>query len=321
MDKHFIYWHITDGNLMADGTLDKPIDRIPGMRNIRLKDFPTLIRTTDRNDILLNFMKDETENCLKSSAIILNTFDELENEVVEALGTKFPRIFTIGPLSLLFEKDTTLTKTKSAKSSLWKEDFRCLEWLDQRQPNSVVFVSFGSITVMSDQCFMEFALGLASSKHSFLWVVRPDLVTGKSATLSEEYYEEIRDRGLIVNWCPQDQVLAHPSVGAFLTHCGWNSTLESVCGGVPLICWPFFDEQPTNCRYSCTVWRIGMEIHQDVKRDEVEALVREMMEGEKGKRMKKMALKWKKKAEASTRFGGSSYNNFDRLIKYILYGS
>ncbi|XVF15224.1 hypothetical protein REPUB_Repub09cG0132400 [Reevesia pubescens] len=306
-----------DENFINDGALDTPAPGVPGMSNMRLKDFPTLIRTTDRSDIMLNFMNEEAQNCLKSSAIILNTFDELEHEVLEAIAAKSPNIYTIGPLSLL-EKHAPLSQAESLRSSLWKEDSKCLRWLDKRQFNSVLFVSYGSITVMSEQHFKEFAWGLANSKHPFLWVVRPDVVIGNSGILPEEYYEEIEDRGLMVNWCPQDQVLSHPSVGAFLTHCGWNSTLESISGGKPVMCWPFFDEQPTNCLYLCTRWGIGMEISHDVNCDEVTTLVKKMMEGDKGKQMKNKALEWKRKAEEATNIGGSSYNNFNKFIKDIL---
>lgn len=175
---------------------------------------------------------------------------------------------------------------------------------------------------MSNQQFQEFAWGLANSKHPFLWVIRPDIVKGTgngSAILSEKFYEEIKGRGLIVSWCPQDKVLAHRSTGAFLTHSGWNSMLESVCGGAPVICWPFFDEQPTNCYFACNVWGIGMEIDRDVRRKEVEELVKEMMGGKKGEEMRKKAQEWKKKAEESTSLGGSSYDNLDRFIMDFIH--
>ncbi|KAI8017781.1 Linamarin synthase 2 [Camellia lanceoleosa] len=144
---------------------------------------------------------------------------------------------------------------------------------------------------------------------------------GDSAILPEDFVEETKDRGLLVSWCPQEQVLSHPSIGVFLTHCGWNSTLESICGGVPIICWPFFAEQQTNCRYACTEWGIGMEVNHDVKRNEIVALINEMLEGDKGKQMRKKALKLKKEAEEATDVGGLSYNNFDRLIKEALHYS
>ncbi|THG11482.1 hypothetical protein TEA_011190 [Camellia sinensis var. sinensis] len=296
------------------------IDWIPGMRNIRLKDMPSFIRTTDPNDILFNYQSEEVQNCLKASAIIFNTFDTLEHEVLQAIASKFHNIYTIGPLSLL-SKQVIDDEFKSLNSSLWKEDTKCLQWLDKKEPNSVVYVNYGSVTVMTDQHLKEFAWGLANSKHPFLWIVRPDIVMGDSASLPEHFVEETRDRGLLASWCPQEQVLSHPSIGVFLTHCGWNSTLESICEGVPIVCWPFFAEQQTNCRYACTEWGIGMEVNHDVKRDEVVALINEMLEGDKGKQMRKKVLELKKEAEEATDVGGLSYNNFDRLIKEALHYS
>ncbi|KAF5458185.1 hypothetical protein F2P56_022239 [Juglans regia] len=307
-----------DKSFMHDGKLDTPIDWIPGMKNIRLKDLPSFMRVTDTKDIMFDFLGSEAQNCLNSSAIIFNTFDEFEYEVLQEISERFPRnIYNIGPLSLL-SRHVPDGQLKSLSTSLWKEDSKCLQWLDKREPNSVVYVNYGSVTVMTEQHLKEFAWGLANSKHSFLWIVRPDVVMGAdSAILPEEFFEEITDRGLIANWCPQGQVLAHPSVGVFLTHCGWNSTLESVCGGVPVICWPFFAEQQTNCRYACTSWGIGMEVNKDVKRDEIEALVKEMMAGDKGKASRQKAVEWKKKAEEAAEIGGSSYKNFERLINRL----
>ncbi|XP_031251671.1 linamarin synthase 2-like [Pistacia vera] len=307
-----------DEKFLSDGTLETQIDWVPGMSNVRFKDLPSFARNTDLNETMFDFMGSEAQNCLKSSAIIFNTFDEFEQEVLEAITSKFPNIYTIGPLPLLC-RHVPDSSFKSFTSSLWKEDSECLKWLDKREPNSVVYVNYGSVTVMTDQHLKEFAWGLANSKHPFLWIVRPDVVMGDSAVLPEEYFEEIKDRGLIASWCSQEQVLTHPSVGVFLTHCGWNSTLESVCVGVPVICWPFFADQQTNCRYACTTWGIGMEVNEDVKRDDIEALVKEMMQGDKGKQMRQKAQEWKQKAEATTDIGGQSYNNFNRLIKEALH--
>ncbi|XP_058179557.1 linamarin synthase 2-like [Rhododendron vialii] len=308
---------LKDENFMSDGTLDTPIDWIPGMRNIQLKDLPSFLRTTDPNDIMFDFLGEEAQNCLNCPAIIFNTFDEFEQEALEAISSRFPNIYTVGPLSLLC-KQVSDSQVNSLNSSLWKEDPKCIEWLDQKEPNSVVYVNYGSVTVMSGEHVKEFAWGLANSNHPFLWVVRPDVVMGDSAKLPEDFLEKTKDRGLLVSWCAQEQVLGHPSVGAFLMHCGWNSMTEAVCGGVPVICWPFFADQQTNCRYACTHWGMGVEVNYDVKRDEVEALVREMMEGEGGKKMRSKAKEWKKKAEEAVDVGGSSYNNFDRFIKEAL---
>ncbi|PON47647.1 UDP-glucuronosyl/UDP-glucosyltransferase [Parasponia andersonii] len=311
---HFAF---RDENFIQDGTLDTPIDWIPGMKNMRLKDLPSFMRTLSVDDIMFDFLGSEAQNCLKSSAILFNTFREFEHEVLDSISAKFPSIYTIGPLPLLNRHLPAESQVKSLNSSLWAEDSTCLEWLNKREPNSVVYVNYGSITTMTEENLREFAWGLAKSKHPFLWIIRPDVVTGSdSATaLPEEFFEEIKDRGLLANWCPQKEVLEHSSVGVFLTHCGWNSTLETICSGVPMICWPFFADQQTNCHFACTAWGIGVEVNNDVKRDEVSELVKEMMEGNKGKKMREKALEWKKKAVEATDIGGESYNNFERLIR------
>ncbi|XP_059636734.1 7-deoxyloganetin glucosyltransferase-like [Cornus florida] len=299
-------------------SLDSVIDWIPGMIGIRLKDIPTFIRSTDPDDFMIKFAIDEAERDKRASAIIFNTFEELEHDVVDALSSMFPPIYTIGPLHLLINQIDN-DDLKLIGSNLWKEESGCLQWLDSKKPNSVVYVNFGSITVMTPKQLVEFAWGLANSNQTFLWVMRPDLVAGDSAILPPEFVSETKERGLLASWCPQEEVLAHPSIGGFLTHNGWNSTLESISFGVPMICWPFFGEQPTNCWYCCTQWDIGMEIDSDVKRDEVEFLVKELMVGDKGKVMKKKAMEWKKLAEeASTSSTGSSSMNLDKLINQVI---
>ena len=287
------------------------------MKTIRLRDFPSFIRTTDINDILFNYVMVEAERASRASAVILNTFDALEKDVLDALSATLPPIYSIGPLQHFVDQISD-PRLKSMGSNLWKEQTDCLEWLDSKEPNSVVYVNFGSITVMTAQQLIEFAWGLANSNKTFLWIIRPDLVVGDSALLPPEFLTETKDRGMLGSWCPQEQVLKHPAIGGFLTHSGWNSTIESICGGVPVICWPFFAEQQTNCRYSCREWGIGMEIDNNVKRVEVEKLVRELMDGEKGKEMKKKAMEWRKLAEEAIRPGGSSYDNLNKLLSDLL---
>ncbi|RRT47887.1 hypothetical protein B296_00035906 [Ensete ventricosum] len=285
---------------------------------MRLRDFPSFIRTIDPEDVMLNFFIRETQRASMASVVILNTFEELERPVLEAMASIIPPVYTIGPLSLLSQRvaDSPLT---SIRSNLWKEDSGCMEWLEGRRPGSVVYVNFGSITVMSKTQLLEFAWGLANSGYDFLWVIRPDLVKGDAMVLPQEFVEETKERGLLASWCPQEAVLSHASVGGFLTHSGWNSTIESISGGVPMLSWPFFAEQQTNCRYACTEWGIAMEIDNDVKREEVEALIRKLMGGgEKGREMRKKAMEWKEKARLATQPGGSSFVNMERLIKDVL---
>ncbi|KAF6134073.1 hypothetical protein GIB67_005083 [Kingdonia uniflora] len=286
---------------------------------MRLRDFPSFIRTTDPKDIMLDVMVEEVERTYKAKAIILNTFDALDGDILDVVKTQLPPVYTIGALDLLL-RQMPHNRLKSIKSNLWKEEPGCLEWLDTKEPGSVVYVNFGSITVMTPQQLTEFAWGIAKSNHPFLWIIRPDLVVGDSAFLPPEFVDETKERCMLASWCPQEEVLNHPSIGGFLTHSGWNSTIESICGGVPMICWPFFSEQPTNCRYSCVHWGIGMEIDNNVKSDEVKRLVRKLMEGEMGKEMKMQVVDWKKKAEEASIPGGSSYLNLSKLVSEILIG-
>ncbi|KAK8578033.1 hypothetical protein V6N13_076702 [Hibiscus sabdariffa] len=203
-----------DEQYLSDGTLEMSID-IPGMPNIRLKDIPSFIRTTDPNDIMLNFVMEESQECLRSP-IIFNTFDELDKQVLQVLADKSTNIYTIGPLASLSRRiNKPEIQHDWLNSSLWKEDTRCIEWLNTKEPNSVVYVNYGSITVMSNHHLKEFAWGLANSRYPFLWIVRPDVVMGESAVLPKEFMEETKGRGFITSWCPQQQVLSHPAVGFF----------------------------------------------------------------------------------------------------------
>ncbi|ONI35171.1 hypothetical protein PRUPE_1G520200 [Prunus persica] len=309
---------LKDASYLTNGYLETEIDWIPGMRGIRLKDIPSFIRTTDPDDIMLDFVVHETERTRKASAVIFNTFHDFEHEVLNALSTLLPPIYSIGPLHLQINQIPADSELKEIRSNLWTEEPECLEWLDSKEPNSVVYVNFGSITVMTAEQLIEFAWGLANSNQTFFWVIRPDLVGGDSAVVPPEFVEETKERSLLANWCPQEQVLSHPAVGGFLTHSGWNSTIESVCAGVPMICWPFFAEQQTNCRYSEKEWAIGMEIESDVKRNYVEGLVRKLMEGDEGKEMRKKALEWKKLATEAISPNGSSFVGLDKMVNQVL---
>jgi UDP-glucoronosyl and UDP-glucosyl transferase len=291
-----------------------PLDWISGMKNMRLRDMPSFVRTINPNDFMLYYVNRESWRNTKAAAIVLNTFDELEQTVLDALQTILPPIYTVGPLSLLSSKANKV----HISSTLWKEDAECLRWLEGKKPGSVVYVNFGSITVMTNDQLIEFAWGLANSKCDFLWIIRNDLVKGDTAVLPPEFLAEIEGRGLLASWCQQEAVLAHPAVAGFLTHCGWNSTIDSLSCGVPMISWPFFAEQQTNCRYICTEWGVGMEIDNNVKRHEVEWQVRELMTGEKGVEMRNQVVEWKNSAIRATQPGGSSFINLERLVKEVM---
>ncbi|KAJ0571714.1 putative 7-deoxyloganetin glucosyltransferase [Helianthus annuus] len=169
------------------------------------------------DEYIVGFSQREIERAKSASAIIFNTFDELECNILNTLSLKFPFCYGIGPLSLL-ENNISDKSLDSIKSNLWVEDPNCLKWLNAKEPLSVIYVNFGSVVVMTPQ----------------------QLFLAKTSS-----------RGLLASWCPQEQVLNHPSIGGFLMHSGWNSTIESITSGVPMICWPFFADQQPNCWWSC----------------------------------------------------------------------
>ncbi|KEH25028.1 7-deoxyloganetin glucosyltransferase [Medicago truncatula] len=308
---------LKDKSYLTNGYLDTKVDCVPGLKNFQLKHLPDFIRITDPNDVMVDFFMEAADGFCRASAIVFNTYDELESDVMNVLYSMFPSLYAIGPLPSLLNQ-TPHNHLASLGSNLWKEDTKCLEWLEFKEPESVVYVNFGSITVMTPDQFLEFAWGLANSKKPFLWIIRPDLIIGGSFILSSEFESEISDRGLIASWCPQEQVLNHSSVGGFLTHCGWNSTIESICAEVPMLCWPFFADQPTNCRFICNEWEIGIEINTNVKRDEVAKLINEIMSGEEGKKMRQKVMELKRKAEENTSPSGYSLMNLDKVIKQVM---
>ncbi|KAK9080760.1 hypothetical protein SSX86_000518 [Deinandra increscens subsp. villosa] len=309
---------LKDLSYLENGYLDTVIDTIPAMDGIRLKDIPTWIRYINPGDeYMVKFFCLQIERAKSASAMFFNTFDELDCDILNALALKFPPCYGIGPLHVLENKivDNTLA---SIKSNLWKEDLECLQWLDSKEPSSVVYVNFGSITVMTSQQLVEFGWGLARSNYPFLWIIRPDLVIGEFAVLPPELLAEVSGRGLLAGWCPQEQVLNHVSVGGFLTHSGWNSTIESISCGVPMICWPYFADQQPNCWLCCHKWGVAMEIDNNVASDEIQKLVMELMKGEKGNFMRKKAVEMKNKArEACALPSGSSMVNLEKITRLM----
>ncbi|XP_076882140.1 UDP-glycosyltransferase 85C2-like [Bidens hawaiensis] len=312
---------LKDKSYLTNGYLDTVVDWIPGMEQIRLKDFNSIIRTTDPNDKEFTFCINATQKSHNVTHNIFHTFDALEVGIADALLSMFPKVYTVGPMQLLLNQIPEEEKQSEMLNfnaySLWKEEPDCLQWLQSKEPNSVIYVNFGSHTVMALQDVIEFGWGLMNSDHYFLWIIRPDLVVGESAVLPLEFEEHVKKRGYIASWCPQEKVLNHPSVGGFLTHCGWGSTIESFSAGVPMICWPYLWDQMTNSRYICKEWEVGLEMGTKVKREEVKNLVQELM-GDGGNKMRIKAREWQEKAYAATSPNGPSSLSVSNLVEEMI---
>ncbi|KAL6629477.1 hypothetical protein ACP70R_029242 [Stipagrostis hirtigluma subsp. patula] len=305
---------LKDESMLTNGYLENTIiDWIPGVPPISLGDISSFIRTTDPDNVGLRLSGSEPNNCASAGALILNTFEGLDANVLAALRAKYQRVYTVGPLGSLLNSHVNggNVVVDSTGLSLWKQDAACLAWLDTQERRSVVYVNFGSHTVVSPEQLAEFAWGLAACGHPFLWSIRDDAVHGGLAALSQSFAAEAVGRCQVTSWCPQEQVLRHPAVGCFLTHNGWNSTCESLAAGVPMVCWPGFADQYTNCKYVCEVWGVGVRLDAEVRRKQVVAHIREVMASQE---MKANAARWKEEAATAACPGGSSYQNLLGMV-------
>ncbi|KAH7568017.1 hypothetical protein JRO89_XS07G0215000 [Xanthoceras sorbifolium] len=318
---------LKDESHLTKEYLDTVVDWIPGMnnKNIRIRDLPSFVRTTNPDDLMFNLTMEATDQASKASFIVIHTFQALEIQVLDALSSMFSRqhVLPIGPLQLLLNKVHQEPEITSLGCNLWKPDSESIQWLDAQKPGSVIYVNFGSLVVLTKEQVVELGTGPVNSNHPFLWIIRSDLVTGNSGVLPAEFMAEIKRKGFVTSWCPQEEVLKHRAVGGFLSRCRWNSTMESLCAGVPMICWPFGGDQQTNCRYACTEWGFGVEVSGEyddgyVKRNEIEKVVRELMEGEKGHEMRNKAMDWKKMAEEATDTDDPSSINLEKLVSQLL---
>ncbi|KAJ4836554.1 hypothetical protein Tsubulata_013433 [Turnera subulata] len=272
--------------IQGNEDMDRPITKVPGMESfLRFRDLPSFCRSTDMKDPSLQLVIRETQQSTRAQALILNTFEDLEAPILHHIRTKCPKTYTIGPLHLLLNTQLSLKNSQEASSipqysnSLWKVDRSCIEWLDRQPSRSVLYVSFGSITILTRDQFLEFWYGIVSSKKRFLWVIRPGSVKkdGNLENFPVELEEATKERGYMVEWAPQEEVLAHNAIGGFFTHSGWNSTLESMVAGVPMICWPFFADQQVNSRFVSEVWKLGLDMKDVCDRKIVEKMVNDLM--------------------------------------------
>ncbi|KAK1643942.1 hypothetical protein QYE76_061747 [Lolium multiflorum] len=253
-------------------------------------------------------VSDNAQATRHAEIIVCNSFLDAENTAFEL----FPEIVPIGPLFADQE-------FRKPVGQFWPEDASCLEWLDAQSDSSVVYVAFGSFTIFGSRQFQELAEGLERTGRPFLWVVRPDFTSGGlSKAWFDDFSSLMAGKGMIVSWCPQQQVLAHPAVACFMSHCGWNSTTEGVRNGVPILCWPYFADQFTNRSYICDIWMTGLAVTAGedgvVTKEEVQSKLEQLIgDKEIAERVRML----RDAARRSLNEGGSSYANFKRFVNLL----
>ncbi|KAI5072416.1 hypothetical protein GOP47_0012522 [Adiantum capillus-veneris] len=288
---------------------------LPGLPTLYNIDLPHFKHVKDDSLYVWNLSVQSLKICnTRAHTIVVNSFNELEASAFIALSKccEVP-IYGIGPW--------IETLHKECATNLWREDEACMTWLDQQPASSVLYVSFGSITVLSQAQFDEILDGLLSSEQHFLWAFRPGLVEDATCSSTPTYVmSKSHSKGFVVDWAPQVKVLAHPSIGGFLTHCGWNSVTESIAHGVPMLCWPYFADQPLNARCIVDEWKLGLRFEFSegnasfIKRGEVERGVRLLMEGVEGRVARKNVTILKEACLERLLPNGSSYKNLKALI-------
>ncbi|KAJ0266318.1 UDP-glycosyltransferase 76C2 [Hirschfeldia incana] len=258
------------------------------------------------------FIDTIVDTTMRSSGLIFMSCEELEKDSLNLAKEIFKvPVFAIGPFHSYFS---------ASSSSLFRQDESCIHWLDNQEDKSVVYVSLGSVVSITESEFLEIAWGLSNSKQPFLWVVRPGLVLGSQwiEPLSQELVRSLEEKGKIVKWSPQQEVLAHRAVGGFLTHNGWNSTLESICEGVPMICLPGGWDQMLNARFVSDVWRVGIHLEGKIEKKEIEEAVRMLMVENEGEKIRERMNVLKDEVGRSVKDGGSSFRSIEALANHIL---
>ncbi|XBI35138.1 hypothetical protein VPH35_120866 [Triticum aestivum] len=283
----------------------------------------------DRDDAAYRAFLGVSPYLCRSQGIIVNTFRSLESRAVDAISVGLctppslptPHVYCIRPL------------IKSEEVGV-KHDQECLTWLDTQPKASVVFLCFGSRSLFSANQTRELAIGLEASGKRFLWVVRspPRDIDGPAkkldklpdpdldALLPEGFLERTKGTGLVVkSWAPQRDVLAHDAVGAFVTHCGWNSVLDTLMAGVPMLAWPLYAEQRVNRVFLEKELGLAVAVEgydkEVVQADEVESKVRWMMESKGGRVLRERTLAAMRLGKEVLLLGGESVVTLTQLVE------
>ncbi|OWM83710.1 hypothetical protein CDL15_Pgr004140 [Punica granatum] len=302
------------------------IPNFPDSIELTRAKLPEYLRCDNETD-LTKLICDSKESELRSYGIIVNSFYELEPAYADHYRNVLKRrAWHIGPVSLC-NRDIEDKAKRGKKPAI--DEHECLKWLDSKEPNSVIYISFGSIARFNSSQLREIALALVASGHQFVWVIRRlEDEKDEEGFLPDGFEKRMEGKGLIIReWAPQLLILDHRAVGAFLTHCGWNSTLEGICAGVPMVTWPVAAEQFYNEKFITHVLRTGVRVGArrwvgfqegggcDVGKEAIKKAICEVMEGEGAESIRNKAKALAAMARKAIEEGGSSYCDLNALIE------
>ncbi|XP_030507451.2 phloretin 4'-O-glucosyltransferase [Cannabis sativa] len=302
------------------------------------RDFPSFMDHEGTYHMVMESFEEQfemIESRKEKRIILVNSFDELEGEALGAVsGVNLIGIGSLIPSAYFDEKDCR-GDDKVFRGDLFersKDDY--IEWLNSKNVRNVVYVSFGSLLDLPKEQMKEIAKGLLDFCHPFLWVIKEkshhkyhdDDVDDNDNDELINYREELLKLGMIVTWCSQVEVLCNQSIGCFVSHCGWNSTLESLAAGVPVIAFPIWSDQGTNAKLIEDAWKTGARVNPNengiVESDEIKRCLELVMgENEDGAEIRRNAMKWKDLTREATKKDGSSDKNLKSFVAEMVCGT
>ena len=313
------YYHYYHGLVPFPSEAEPEIDvQLPCMPLLKYDEIASFLYPTTPYPFLRRAILEQYKNLDMPFCILMDTFQELEPEVIKYMS----KICPIKPVGPLYKNPKV--PNAAVRGDFMKAD-DCIEWLDSKPPSSVVYISFGSVVYLKQDQVDEIAYGLLNSGVQFLWVMKPPHKDAglELLVLPEGFLEKAGDKGKVVQWSPQEQVLAHPSVACFVTHCGWNSSMEALSSGMPVVAFPQWGDQVTDAKYLVDVFKVGVRMcrgeaeNKLITRDEVEKCLIEATTGEKAAELKENTMKWKKAAEEAVAEGGSSDRNLQEFVDEV----
>ncbi|KAI3723395.1 hypothetical protein L2E82_34929 [Cichorium intybus] len=295
------------------------VTRFPWIKVTR-NDFDEPFNQPDPTSPQLDSLMEIVVAMANSHGLIMNSFYELEPLFIDYLNRECNlKAWCAGPLCL-----AESPATADGSSDHHDQKPKWVEWLDIKlsQGLSVLYVAFGSQVAISRQQLEAISKGLEDSDVNFLWVVRKCEMTNH---VVDELQERVGERGFIVReWVDQREILKHESVKGFVSHCGLNSVMESICSEVPILAWPMMADQHLNARMVVEEIKIGLRVETCdgsvrgfVKSEGLKKMVTELMEGERGKEVRKKVKDVGKAAKEAMAENGSSWRTLDELINDV----
>ncbi|KAL0720954.1 hypothetical protein Bca4012_035553 [Brassica carinata] len=333
---YLLCMHVLRGNIeiLQNVKSDKEYFYVPSFPDrVQFTKPQVPVRTNEKAGDWTDFLDEMVEAETTSYGVIMNTFQELEPAYVKDYKeARDGRVWSIGPVSLCNKVGSDKAE-RGNKAVIGQEE--CFKWLDSKEEGSVLYVCLGSICNLPLSQLKELGIGLEKSQRPFIWVIRGWEKYNELAEwfLESGFEERVEGRGLLIKgWAPQVLILSHPSVGGFLTHCGWNSTLEGITSGVPLLTWPLFGDQFSNQKLAVQVLKVGVgagieevmkwgeeeKIGVLVDSEGVKKAVDELMgDGDDAKERRRRSKELGELAHMAVDEGGSSHSNITFLLQDI----